>query len=120
MFRRILSLFRSIDRVQHQVDELIDTLDDSSDTSRDFYRQYEMSRRQCVRLGVMILKQQDNCLPMRQQRRLKKQVYAQLGAARYYFEFQELTLMLYAYYHPTLSCPCLQELFGPPSHPSEH
>jgi len=115
MFRRILSIFKKVDTVQQQVDELTGMIDGvaGGDSTEQYFRQtYGLTQRQCERLGVMILKQQDNCLSRRQTARLHRWVKSDNGAARYNLHFQELTLMLYAYFQPAQSCPCLQEIFG--------
>lgn len=104
MLRKILSLFKKIDHVQGQVDDLTDTLDDTTDNHDRAFSglTYGMSQRQCLRLGVMILKLQDDCLSTRSRRKFPKLINANKGAARYYFEFQEQSLMLHALFRPEL------------------
>lgn len=115
MFRRILSIFRRVDDVQQQVDELTGMIDSvSGESDQDFcQKSYGLSHRQCVRLGVMILKMQDNCLSRRGTTRFCRWIESNNGAALYHLHFQELTLMLYAYFQPnSKSCQCLSDLFG--------
>ena len=115
MFRKLLSLFRNIDVVQDQVDDLVDSLDGVENDNRFFRQTYGMSHRQCLTLGTMILKMQDDCLSTRSQRRFHKLLHTKTGAARYYFDFQELTLMLYMLYRPqSASCGCLSNICNAP------
>ncbi len=115
MFRKLLSLFRKIDVVQDQLDEMVDTIDGVESDNHFFRTTYGMSHRQCLTLGTMILKMQDNCLSTRTQRRFQKLVHTKSGAARYYFDFQELTLMLYMLYRPqSAGCECLANMCNVP------
>lgn len=102
MWKKILSVFKRVDTVQHQVDDLLHLLFTAkrqcNDNCQDSF--HGLSPRQCERLGVKILKLQDGVLSPNSRRRFYKTLLSDNASALYYFDFMELTRMLYALYQP--------------------
>ncbi len=101
MFRKLMSLFYKVNQVQNQADSLNELIYGSEFPSDDAFAQktYGMTYRQCERLGVMILKYQDETLGTLAVRRLQHILNKNSKAMAYYMDFQQLTAMLILYYH---------------------
>jgi hypothetical protein len=77
-------MFRKVDKLQNDVDELLDLCNDSDDTEQSEYQE----------LGEMILKAQDGELGKRGFKKMERQLTKDEEALRYYIDFQLLTAML--------------------------
>lgn len=101
MFRKLMSLFHKVDQVQSQADSLNELIYDTSSPSDDDFTKsaYGLSARQCERLGVTILKYQDQALGTWAVRRLESRLNKRRNVLAYYLDFQHLTVMLKLYYH---------------------
>lgn len=91
---------KDIDILKKQLDELNYLIDE---TARPVDSEDDLESKKRTRLGILILKMQDNLLPPRFIRRLEKWLMADRDSLDYYVDFMQLTAMLHFYHKPDLA-----------------
>ena len=107
MFRKLMSLFHKVDRVKQQTDSLNELIYGSDTAYTDDFarRTYQMTAHQCERLGILLLKYQDEMLGRFALRRLERLLNTNPKALAYFVDFQYLTAMLVMYYRREAQSP---------------